>query len=67
MDFEFKIYSTNKNVLKKIADEKSLDFRHLGDNIGNGYCSNGKSLLVFVKHSEVDGSESIPVISSLTK
>lgn len=64
MDYEFKIYSTNKNVLKKIADENSLEFRHLGDNIGDGYCSNGKSLLVFTKHSDVDNSESIPVINS---
>ena len=51
---EFKIYSTNKMVLDKLAHDFGMTLEYLGEDIGKGYVSDGKYLRVFVESSEID-------------
>ncbi len=56
---EFKIYSTNKMILDKVCHNFDIDMDYLGEDIGKGYVSDGNTLRVFVKSSEVDQDHTI--------
>lgn len=56
---EFKIYSTNKMALDKVAHDFGMLLEYLGEDIGKGYVSDGKYLRVFVESSEIDQTSSV--------
>lgn len=53
-NFEWKCYTTDKRILKHLADKHDLKLNYLGMKVGEGYVSDGKNLSVFCKGSSVD-------------
>ena len=53
-NFEWKCYTTDMIFLKHLADKYDLKINYIGENVGEGYVSDGKNLNVFRKGSSVD-------------
>ena len=55
----FKIYTTNKEILEKVATDFKLELDFLREHCGEGYVSDGKYLRVFTCDSHVDHNTDI--------
>lgn len=51
---KFKIYTTKKVILDKVASDFNLELAYLKEHCGEGYVSDGKYLRVFIVDSHVD-------------